>query len=174
MLVSAFVDEKYPQGDDRLLISSIYHVEIPFSRTPEECGYLVMSAETVFNVYHCLKNACCVTKKALTVAGDGIPSPLNLMAHIGTPFEDIASSYQAETDALAVNGGIINGRTAALSRSLPTFWRLSDLISSIPMNAYAVLAALRFARCILSRICSSRIIKTGDTVTISTSEFITV
>lgn len=110
MLVSAFVDEKYPQGDDRLLISSIYHVEIPFSRTPEECGYLVMSAETVFNVYHCLKNACCVTKKALTVAGDGIPSPLNLMAHVGTPFEDIASSYQAETDAFAVNGGIINGR----------------------------------------------------------------
>ena len=110
MLVSAFVDAKYPQGDDRLLISSIYHVEIPFSRTPEECGYLVMSAETVCNVYHCLKNACCITKKALTVAGDGIPSPLNLMAHVGTPFEDIASLCKAETDALTVNGGIIKGR----------------------------------------------------------------
>ena len=110
MLVSAFVDEKYPQGNDRLLISSIYHVEIPFSRTPEECGYLVMSAETVFNVYNCLKNACCVTKKALTVAGDGVASPLNLMAYVGTPFEEIALSCQTEADSLTVDGGIINGR----------------------------------------------------------------
>lgn len=110
MLVSAFVDEKYPQGNDRLLISSIYHVEIPFSRTPEECGYLVMSAETVFNVYHCLKNACCVMKKALTIAGDGVLSPIYMQAYVGTPFESIASSCQAEADAVTVNGGVINGR----------------------------------------------------------------
>lgn len=112
LVVSAFVDKKYPQGNDRILVTSIYNVEIPFSLTPDMCGYLVLSAETVYNVYDCLKNSCSVYEKALTVTGDGIKHPANVIARIGTPFEYLMKSYGADENSVTVSGGVLNGQVS--------------------------------------------------------------
>jgi len=112
LIVSAFVDKKYPQGNDRILVTSIYNVEIPFSLTPDMCGYLVLSAETVYNVYDCLKNSCSVYEKALTVTGDGIKHPTNVIARIGTPFEHLMRSFGADESSVAVSGGVLNGQAS--------------------------------------------------------------
>ncbi len=109
MIVSAFVDPKYPQGNDRLLITSIYNVEVPFSQTTDTCGYMVVSAETLYNVYNCIKNRSCVTQKSITLAGNAMKQPLNITARIGTPFRDVFSESDIDESVGIISGGILSG-----------------------------------------------------------------
>ena len=109
-VTSAFVSAKHPQGVGRLLLTSIYDIEIPLNRECYEHGYLVLSAETVYNIYNCLKNGSCVRYKALSFAGDGAKEMGNVFALIGTSFQSVADVYKTKRNAKLVSGGLIGGK----------------------------------------------------------------
>ncbi len=109
-VTNAFVSDKHPQGVGRLLVASIYDAEIPLTQECYERGYLVLSAETVYNIYNCLKNGSCVRYKALSFAGDGARAMGNVFALIGTSFQNVASVYGTRPNAKLVSGGLIGGK----------------------------------------------------------------
>lgn len=110
MIVSAFVSDKYPQGVDRLLVTSIYNLEVPLSRTTEDCGYLVISAETLYNVYNCLKDRSTVINKTFSFTGEGIKKTLNITARIGTPLDAIMDEFGINKAVTLISGGVLSGR----------------------------------------------------------------
>lgn len=134
MLVLAPVMNKYPGGDRRLLIASIYHAEIPLDLPPEKAGYTVFSAETVYNLFNCLKNGSAVNKKAITVSGNMINSPANLYITIGSSVsEAVACADGIKSGGSVVSKGcLLNGITVDPSGSYITGYTNQLIVNTPP------------------------------------------
>ncbi|MEG2004325.1 MAG: 4Fe-4S dicluster domain-containing protein, partial [Clostridia bacterium] len=146
MIVFAPVAPKYPQGNEHLLISSIYKIEVPLTSPTEKSGYAVFSAETIFNIYDCLINTRAVINKAVTVTGDAIYKNENLYITIGSQFSEALAHCDGfkETDHTIINGGILNGiETDENDFISPTTNEIIALKQKEPKNGQCV----RCSRC---------------------------
>ncbi|MBE6550945.1 MAG: electron transport complex subunit RsxC [Ruminococcaceae bacterium] len=102
---------KYPQGDERQLIYALEKRELPAGKLPADLGYVVFNAETCSAVYHALSYGTPVTDRVVTVDGDCVENPGNLLVPIGTPFMDLINycgGYSRTPDRL-ISGGPMMG-----------------------------------------------------------------
>lgn len=81
--------DKYPQGDERQLIAAVYKTEIPFDRLPPDTYSVVFNIETCYRVYDCLATGKPITDVLITVEGDGIVEPQNVIVPLGTSVADV-------------------------------------------------------------------------------------
>lgn len=81
--------DKYPQGDERQLIAAAYKTEIPYDRLPHDTFSAVFNIETCYNVYKCLVEGKPITKSLVTVDGDGVEEPQNVLVPIGSSVADV-------------------------------------------------------------------------------------
>lgn len=81
---------KYPQGDERQIIYALYGKEIPAGKLPVDVGCVLFNPETVVSIYKALSTGMPVIHKRVTVDGDAIKRPCNLIVPIGTSAEEIA------------------------------------------------------------------------------------
>ena len=81
---------KYPQGDERQIIRALFDREIPAGKTPAETGFAVFNPETALNIYQALATGLPSVYKRLTVDGNAVKKPGNLIVPVGTPFSEIA------------------------------------------------------------------------------------
>lgn len=80
---------KYPQGDERLIISALTGKEFPAGKIPADVGCVVFNAETVSAVFRAVSFGMPLIERIVTVAGDCVRRPQNLLAPIGTYFSDL-------------------------------------------------------------------------------------
>ncbi|MEA4832575.1 MAG: electron transport complex subunit RsxC [Oscillospiraceae bacterium] len=102
---------KYPQGDERQLIYAFEHKELPAGKLPSDLGYVVFNAETCFAVYRAFSTGMPVTERVVTVDGDCIVNPGNVIVPIGTPFSDIINfcgGFSKRPDRI-ISGGPMMG-----------------------------------------------------------------
>jgi len=102
---------KYPQGDERQLIYAMEKRELPQGKLPADLGFVVFNAETCAAVYNALSKGQPVTDRVVTVDGDCIENPGNLLVPIGTPFSDLINfcgGYSRTPDRL-ISGGPMMG-----------------------------------------------------------------
>lgn len=83
------VSEKYPQGSEKQLVYSLTKLVTPLGKSPIEVGYVVFNAETCAAVYDAFSKGMPLIKRVVTVDGDCIASPRNLLVPIGTPAADL-------------------------------------------------------------------------------------
>ena len=81
---------KYPQGDERQIIYALYGKEIPAGKLPVDVGCVLFNPETVVSVYKALSTGLPVVHKRITVDGDAIKEPCNLIVPVGTSASEIA------------------------------------------------------------------------------------
>lgn len=81
--------DKYPQGDERQLIAAVYKMEIPFDRLPPDTFSVVFNVETCLQVYQCLAKGVPITTSLVSVDGDGIEEPKNVIVPLGTSVADV-------------------------------------------------------------------------------------
>lgn len=81
--------DKYPQGDERQLIAAVYKTEIPFDRLPPDTFGVVFNVETCLQVYQCLAKGMPITTVLVSVDGDGIETPQNVLVPLGTSVADV-------------------------------------------------------------------------------------
>lgn len=81
---------KYPQGDERQIIYALYGKEIPTGKLPADVGCVLFNPETVACVYYAMSRGMPVIRKRVTVDGDAIKKPKNLLVPVGTSFREIA------------------------------------------------------------------------------------
>lgn len=81
---------KYPQGDERQIIYALYGKEIPTGKLPADVGCVLFNPETAVSVYRALSSGMPVVQKRVTVDGDAIKKPSNLIVPVGTSFSDVA------------------------------------------------------------------------------------
>lgn len=102
---------KYPQGGERTLIYAATGREINSSMLPADVGCVVDNVETVISVYKAVILGRPVNSRVVTVTGDGIKEPKNLLVLAGTDMSelvDAAGGLKAKI-AKAISGGPMMG-----------------------------------------------------------------
>lgn len=80
---------RYPQGAEKMLIYAACGREVPAGKLPADVGCIVMNITTVSLLQHYLTTGIPLIQKRVTVDGDAIANPQNIMARIGTSIEEI-------------------------------------------------------------------------------------
>ena len=90
---------KYPQGSEKQLISAILHQEVPSGGLPFHVGVVVQNVGTAFAVYEAVVKGKPLIERVVTVCGNRVKEPRNLVVRIGTTFAGV----------IEYAGGIIPG-----------------------------------------------------------------
>ncbi|MBQ3528016.1 MAG: electron transport complex subunit RsxC [Clostridia bacterium] len=78
------VSSKYPSGSEKHLVYSLTGQEIPEGKTPIDLGCIVFNAETCVAIFDAFSKGIPMIRKVVTVDGDCISEPQNLLVPIGT------------------------------------------------------------------------------------------
>lgn len=80
---------KYPQGGERQLIKALVNRDVPLGGLPFDIGVVVQNVGTAFAVCEACKFNRPLIERVVTVTGDAIERPANLIVSIGTPVKNI-------------------------------------------------------------------------------------
>ncbi|MBQ8301491.1 MAG: hypothetical protein IJX57_05965 [Clostridia bacterium] len=94
---------RYPQSDNDILIKTVTGHE------NEKANALVLSAETLLNMWEVFERKMPVTDKVVTVSGDDILPPDNFRVPLGTPVSALLTSSGYLEPEIIINGGVIDG-----------------------------------------------------------------
>lgn len=83
------VKAKYPQGDEKRLIDAITGRKVPSGGLPMDVGCVVNNAGTAKAIAEVILEGKPLYERVVTVTGNGIKEPKNLLVKIGTPFKEI-------------------------------------------------------------------------------------
>ena len=82
---------KYPQGDERQIIYALYGIELKAGKLPADVGCVIFNSETCYNVYRAVLEGIPLIERIVTVTGDCIAEPKNLLVPIGTSISELIS-----------------------------------------------------------------------------------
>ncbi|MCK4943078.1 MAG: RnfABCDGE type electron transport complex subunit C, partial [Candidatus Aminicenantes bacterium] len=77
---------KYPQGAEKMLIDAVLGIRVPPGKLPLHVGVVVSNVGTAAAVYEAVVKKIPLYKRVVTLSGDALSRPANLMVRIGTPF----------------------------------------------------------------------------------------
>ena len=80
---------KYPQGAEKMLIYSVLKKKVPYSKLPMDVGVVVNNVATAYAVAEAVVESKPLVQRVITVTGDGVNEPKNLMTRLGTPFKNL-------------------------------------------------------------------------------------
>lgn len=83
------VKVKYPQGAEKMLIKAVTNREVPAGGLPMDVGCVVNNVGTAIAVYDAVVRKRPLFERVVTVTGDAINEPKNVIARIGTPFSKL-------------------------------------------------------------------------------------
>lgn len=102
---------KYPQGDEKQLLKACINREIPSGKLPLDIGAVVCNLGTTFAIYEAAKFHKPLFERVITVSGESINEPKNVIAPIGTKFSELiafAGGIKEDVSEL-VSGGPMMG-----------------------------------------------------------------
>lgn len=80
---------KYPQGDEKNLIRAMMNKEVKEGTLPMDMGVVTFNVETCWDIYRAFVTGLPVVERLVTVSGDCVKSPANLMVPLGTSFDQV-------------------------------------------------------------------------------------
>jgi electron transport complex protein RnfC len=80
---------KYPQGAEKMLIKAIVNREVPPRALPLDVGVVVQNVATAVAVHDAARYSRPLIERVVTVTGDAIIEPKNLLVRIGTSVADL-------------------------------------------------------------------------------------
>lgn len=83
------LEVKYPQGAEKMLIKAILGREVPPRALPMDVGVVVQNVGTAVAIYEAARFGKPLVERVVTVTGEGIRDPRNLMVRIGTPVSQL-------------------------------------------------------------------------------------
>lgn len=107
----AVLKNKYPQSDPHQLISAILKKEIPKGHSSLSAGAVVVGPEACKATYHAFVTGLPPVTRLLTVSGNCIKTPSNLIVPIGTSLRCVLKDcgYTKKPGTL-LSGGLMKGR----------------------------------------------------------------
>lgn len=122
------VPTKYPQGSEKMLIMSLFGVEIPSGRLPLALGIVVNNVGTLAALGKLLPAGEGLIERVVTVAGPGVARPGDYRVPIGTPVSFVLDYAGAPATARQlVLGGPMMGQSVA-SLDVPVTKGVSGLL----------------------------------------------
>ena len=141
---------KYPQGAEKQLIYAVTGREVPSGGLPAAVGCAVFNAATVKAIHDVVYEGMPLIKRIVTVSGDVLMEPKNLLVPIGTTFDTLidACGYK-ENPYKVLSGGPMMG-AAQYDLSVPTIKGVNAITVLGKSNKYDVedCRCLRCGKCI--------------------------
>ncbi|MCF7803377.1 MAG: electron transport complex subunit RsxC [Candidatus Marinimicrobia bacterium] len=136
------LETKYPQGAEKMLIKSVLDRKVPAGGLPMDVGTVVNNVGTAIAVAEAFTEGKPLVQRVVTITGDGIAEPKNVMARIGTPFQsliDFAGGLKEEATQVFMGGPMMG--MAQHDLSIPVIKATSGIICSreatiTKMNTY--------------------------------------
>ncbi len=122
--------KRYPMGSEKHLIYSCIGRKVPCGKLPADAGAVVSNIATAYAVYEAVDLNKPLYERVVTVSGNGVVSPRNLLIKIGTPLDKVIDYCGGLKDnaAMMVAGGPMMGPTM-LSTDLYTTKTSSGLLA---------------------------------------------
>lgn len=101
---------KYPQGAEKQLIYAVTGREVPSGGLPAAVGCAVFNAATCKAIHDAVYQGMPLVRRIVTVSGDIVMEPKNLMVPIGTSFNDLLEAVgHSENPYKVLSGGPMMG-----------------------------------------------------------------
>lgn len=98
---------KYPQGDEKQLLKATIGREIPSGKLPLDVGAVVCNLGTCFAIYEAAVYHKPLMERVITVSGEAVNEPKNLIAPIGTKFSyliDYCGGMKDDAESIIAGG----------------------------------------------------------------------
>ena len=141
---------KYPQGAEKQMIFAVTGREVPSGGLPAAVGCAVFNAATCKAIHDVVYTGMPLIKRVVTVSGDIVMEPKNLMVPVGTSFNDLMEAVgHSENPYKVLSGGPMMG-AALYDLSAPTIKGVNAVTILGKNNKYAVdePQCLRCGKCI--------------------------
>jgi len=110
------VETKYPQGAEKMLITSLLGKEVPSGGIPADIGVAVYNVGTLAQLGDLIPRGRGLIERVVTVSGPGVARPGNYLVPIGTPLgflmQQVGSS--SEANELIMGGPMMGMAVASL------------------------------------------------------------
>ncbi len=142
---------EYPQGGEKQLIKNVLGKEVPAGKLPFDIGVVVQNVATVFAIYEAVYLGKPLYERVVTVTGDCLSNPKNLLVRIGTPFKELiefCSPLKREA-ATVISGGPMMG-VAQFSLDAPVIKSTNALLllSEAIKDLREINSCIRCSRCV--------------------------
>lgn len=108
----------YPSGGEDQLVQLVTNLEVPSGGLPTDVGCVVHNVGTAAAIYRWIRDGEPLISRITTVTGDGVASPVNVDARIGTPVSELialAGGYTDRANQLII-GGPMTGKSVTTDR----------------------------------------------------------
>ena len=142
---------KYPQGDEKRIISAVTGRTVPSGALPMEVGCVVNNVSTAKAIAEAILEGKSLYERVVTITGKGIKEPRNLIAKIGTPFQELidqCGGFEGRPGKILMGGPMMG--LAQYSTEVPVI-KGSGGILIIPLEdakAEPVLACIKCGKCL--------------------------
>lgn len=143
---------KYPQGDERQLIYVITGKQLPVGKLPADAGCVIFNAETTASIYNAFAHGMPVIERTVTVDGDCVKMPKNVLVPIGTPLSDLIEFCGGlkKTPKKLINGGPMMGQalwdvSSPVTKTTSAVLVFSEAQSPKPKEDYS---CIRCGKCV--------------------------
>jgi Na+-translocating ferredoxin:NAD+ oxidoreductase subunit C len=141
----------YPQGSEKQQIYSVTGREVPRGGLPMDVGCVVENTSTALAIFDAVVNGRPLTERVVTVTGDAVARPANLLAPFGTAYRQLVEACGGVTGTAAkvVSGGPMMG-FAVGTLEIPTGKTTSGvlLLSAKRVTQFTSLACISCGRCV--------------------------
>ena len=101
---------RYPQGAEKQLIQAITGLQVPSGGLPTAVGCMVLNAASCKAIHDAVYEGMPLIKRIVTVSGDVVMRPKNLIVPIGTSFNDLLEAVgHSENPYKVLSGGPMMG-----------------------------------------------------------------
>ena len=101
---------RYPQGAEKQLIQAVTGRQVPSGGLPAAVGCAVFNAATCKAIHDAVYDGMPLIRRVVTVSGDIVMEPKNLMVPVGTSFNDLLEAVgHSENPYKVLSGGPMMG-----------------------------------------------------------------
>ena len=108
---------KYPQGGERSLIQVVAGVDFPTSKLPADVGCIVDNVGTLYAIYRAVVYHEPLFSHVMTVSGDAVKNPANLIVRDGTSFREIMEECGGLKEGVTLKKALVGGPMMGLTLS---------------------------------------------------------
>ena len=141
---------QYPQGAEKQLIESLVGRKVPPRCLPFEVGVICQNVGTAHAVWQACANRKPLIERSLTISGDAVQKPANLIVPIGTLFSELFESQGLKDNVKRILcGGPMMG-IAIPDENQPVTKGTSGILAFTNRIAKKLHACIRCGRCVES------------------------
>ncbi len=138
----------YPQGAEKVIIYSATGRKLPANKLPSDVGCIVMNVTSIAALYRFVATGMPLVNKRITVDGDAVGTPKNLIVPIGTPIKDVldfVGDIDENADRIIMGGPMMGNPVACDSAVIEK--RTNAILVMREEKSVQETACIRCGRC---------------------------